>query len=317
MRRVWDRKGSVTTSRTVPKQASVDAIANAEHELETHPERRSSTKALYALYAVGGQFTRAEELVEHWSEKDPLDPDALTARADLAARRGERALAIRILGSVVDVRPGEAAAQQRLARLFRWQGRPEIGCRYTVALAELRTNDAKALAEALGCTRDTGESWLGERLSSAADDKTRQEASRIADKTKEAPAEHLSGDLRIEAEWSGEDVDVDVSLLDPEGHRISWLGAPTRSVITATDVTSTGREGLALRGAKPGEYVIEVVRGSGAGRVSGTLTVHAADAVQKIPFELDDERRSVGVVSLWMQSRLERIGRGGGRRTDF
>lgn len=307
MRRVWDRKGSVTTSRTIPKQASVGAIADAERELETHPERRSATKKLYTLYAVSGQFTRAEELAERWSSKDPLDPEALTARADLAARRGERELAIRMLGSVVDVRPGDVAAQQRLGRLYRWQDRPEIGCRFSVALAELRSGDAKALAEALDCSREIGESWLSERLLGAAEEKARTAAERILDgkENKLQPEERLSGDLRIEAEWDGDDVDVDLSFLDPDGYRVSWLGAPTRSVITATDVTSNRREGLALRGAKPGEYVIEVVRGAGSGRVSGRLTVKVAGTRQEIAFDLDEERRAVGVATVWMQSRLE------------
>jgi len=184
----------MTTSRTVPKQAGVDAIAEAERELEYHPERRSATKKLYTLYAVSGQLARAQELADRWSSKDPLDPEALTARADLAARRGERALAIRVLGSVVDVRPGDVAAQQRLARLYRWQDRPELGCRFSVALAELRANDAKALAEALDCSREIGASWLSERLLGAAEDKARSAAERTLDtRNKERPEARLSG----------------------------------------------------------------------------------------------------------------------------
>jgi hypothetical protein len=234
-----------------------------------------------------------------------LDPEALTARADLAARSGDRDLAIRILGSVVDVRPGDVAAQRRLARLHRWQGRPEMGCRFSAALAELRPGDAKALAEAVECARENGESWLGERLLGAAEDKIRKTAERKLDRDgKKDKKDTLSGDLRLEAEFDGDDVDVDLSLLHPDGHRVSWLGAPTRSVITATDVTSTRREGLALRGAKPGEYVIEVVRGSGSGPVSGTLSVKIAGTERKIPFDLAEDRRAVGILSVWMKSRL-------------
>jgi uncharacterized protein YfaP (DUF2135 family) len=156
------------------------------------------------------------------------------------------------------------------------------------------------------CARQGGESWLGDRLLGAVEDKVRSAAERQLDQDKKDRDTEttLSGDLRLEAEFDGDDVDVDLSLLHPDGHRVSWLGAPTRSVITATDVTSTRREGLALRGARPGEYVIEVVRGSGSGRVSGTVTVKVAGAQQKIPFDLDDDRRAVGIAKLWMQSRL-------------
>ena len=110
--------------------------------------------------------------------------------------------------------------------------------------------------------------------------------------------------MRLVAEWHGEEVDVDLALLHPDGHRVSWLGAPTRSVITATEVTSTRREGLALRGAKAGEYVVEVVRGSGSGRVSGEVNVTIAGTRRKLPFVLDDERASLGIVAIRFAPRL-------------
>ena len=50
------------------------------------------------------------------------DPEAITARADVLSASGDRAGAIRVLGSVIDVRPGDIAAQKRLARLERWRG---------------------------------------------------------------------------------------------------------------------------------------------------------------------------------------------------
>ncbi|HSU41070.1 MAG TPA: hypothetical protein VLJ38_15940, partial [Polyangiaceae bacterium] len=113
----------------------------------------------------------------------------------------------------------------------------------------------------------------------------------------------LRGDLRVLASW-GDDVDLDFALVDPDGHRVSWLGAPTRGVITARDVTSHGEEALALSGGRPGEYALEVVRSSGDGVVRGELTVTAAGTTRRVPFSLDGARARLGVVKISMHSRL-------------
>ncbi len=302
MRRVWDRRGQVTTGSGVPKVANVANIAEAERDYEAHPNRRGAVRKLYVLYALSGDLRRASDLAEHWSEKDPLDPEALTARADLAAQRGDRELAIRVLGSVVDVRPGDVKAQKRLARLHRWAGRPALGCRHAIAISQLRQEDADLLADAVRCARETGERHLATEMLAAVAPETREAT---AKKLESAVNDtELSGDFQLEATWGGGGHDLDLGLLHPDGHRVSWLGAPTRSVITATDVTSTNREGLALRGAKPGEYVIEVVRALGAGPVSGEVTVRVAGERRVIPFALDGNRTTLGVARISMHSRL-------------
>ena len=144
MRRIFERQVHISTTTLVPAKASPDAIAKAEAELAVHPNRREAVKELYTLLALAGQLDRASELAERWSEKEALDPEALTARADLAARQGQRDEAIRILGSVVDVRPGDVAAQKRLARLHRWAGRPALGCRHSIAIAENASQGRRA-----------------------------------------------------------------------------------------------------------------------------------------------------------------------------
>ena len=302
MRRVWERRGHVSTGSTVPKVANVAKIAEAERAYEANPDRRGAVRDLYVLYEMSGDLRRAAELAEHWSEKDPLDPEALTARADLAAQRGDRELAIRILGSVVDVRPGDVKAQKRLARLHRWAGRPALGCRHAIAIAQLRQEDGGLLADAVRCARQTGERRLSDEMLAAASDEARRDAEQHL--TDDVDDTKLDGDLRLEATWTGGGADLDLGLLHPDGHRVSWLGAPTRSVITATDVTSRSREGLALRGAKPGEYVIEIVRADGVGEVSGEVTVNVAGERRVIPFTLDGNRAAVGVAQISMHSTL-------------
>ncbi len=301
MRRTWVRSGELDLSLTVPKKANVAAISAAERTYEERPESREALRELYTLYALSSDLRRASELAEHWSAKDPLDPGALTARADLAAREGRRAEAIRLLGSVVDVRPSDVGAQQRLARLYRWEGNPERGCRYSIALAEFRPDDAKALSEAVRCTRGTGHRSLADLLLQNAAEAARQSATRTLDEA--PPEDKLSGDFRLEARWNT-DVDLDLSLLHPDGHRVSWLGAPTHSVITATDVLSRGREGLALRGAKAGDYVVEVARADGSSPVQGTLVVTIGDTRREVPFVLEGERAVVGVAHVRINERL-------------
>jgi tetratricopeptide (TPR) repeat protein len=196
MRRIWERKGQINTQNLIPRTASITAVADAERALAAEPDRRSALKKAYSLYAASADLSRAESLVERWVNKEPLDPDALTARADLAARRGDRELAVRMLGSVVDVRPDDVAGQKRLARLYRWSGRVDLGCRHAMAIAELRQADAKLLADALRCARaGNGARWASDALS-LVDEKTARQAETLA--ATPAPDDtRLLGDLRV------------------------------------------------------------------------------------------------------------------------
>jgi tetratricopeptide (TPR) repeat protein len=302
MRRVWERKGEVFVGKTTPAAVTFEKIAKAERELEQKPDRRLATKQLFDLYFKAADFSKATALAERWSERDPLDVEALIARADLAAREGDRARAIRILGSVVDMRPSDFGAQQRLSRLHRWQGNSDESCRFSLALSEFRPNDEKALAEALLCLESTGKRELALELRNLAPERVLRAAEAIRDKA--LPADTLVGDLRISATWNQSNVDLDLSFIDPDAHRVSWLGAPTRSVITATNVVSNREEGLALRNAKPGEYLIEIARGAGEGLVQGTLTVSVAGTTRQIPFTFDGDRLILGLVRLSVVPRL-------------
>jgi hypothetical protein len=303
MRRVWDRVGEIDTTKRQPKAASADAIAQAERDVSQNENRRGAVKKLYTLYAVSGDVERARALAERWSEKEPLDAEALTARADMAARSGDRETAIRILGSVVDVRPGDVKAQQRLARLYRWSGQPVLGCHHTLAIAQIESKNGELLADAVRCARETGLGALGEDLLSVADGTARNRAVELLKAP--SPEAKLLGDLRLEATWNP-GADLDLALIDPEGNRVSWLGAPTKSVISATSVNSSASEGLAVRGAKPGEYLVEIVRAANQGPVSGTLKITAANATRSVPFTLDGSRAVVGLVTIRMEPRLVR-----------
>jgi hypothetical protein len=302
MRRIWERKGEIFSDRLVPKAASASALSDAERALWRDDSRRQNVKKLFALSSAAGDLTGAARLAERWLEKEPLDPEAITALADVEARRGHRDAAIRMLGSVLDVRPGDTAAHKRLARLERWAGRPELACRHSVAIAEGKSGDFALVAEAVRCARATGMAALAEALLSAA---PATERAGIEQRAEQRPADDaaLLGDLRLEASWSG-GPDLDISLVDTDGHRISWLGAGTRSVISARDAVSSSREGLALRGAAPGEYVVELTRGAGPGSAQGELLLSVAGSLRRIPFSFDGDRKAVALLRISMQPRL-------------
>ncbi len=302
MRRVWERTGEIFIDRFTPKVASFDALSNAERLAAGDTPKREDVKKLYVLLMQSGDVERARRVAERWSDKEPLDPEALTARADIAARSAQRDAAIRILGSVVDVRPSDVAAHKRLARLLRWAGRPELGCRHLVGAAELRSGDAELLAEAARCLRETGESPLADELLTNAETTVRQRAEKLLGAPGANDGE-LRGDVRLEANWDS-GADLDLALIDPDGHRVSWLGAPTRAIIAARDVTSTSREGLSLRGSKVGDYVVEVVRAGGAGRARGELTLTVAGSTRRIPFSVDADRSVVALARVGSRERL-------------
>jgi len=301
MRRVWERKGSFTNDR-LPQDASLRALTKAEDDFDRDSERRNALKTLLSLYNRRSELDHADSLIERWIDKEPIDPDALTARADAAARRGMRDEAIRMLGSVIDARPDDVKAQQRLARLYRWSGEREQSCRFWIALSEFHADKAEWLVQAVRCSRNTDATWLSDVLLGNAGDSIRQQAEKMLAQSLDR-GDELSGDLRVEANWS-EGADLDIALVTPDGQRVSWLGAPTRQVITARDATSRSSEGLAVRNAPAGSYVVELVRVSGSGPVHGELSLTVADLRRKVPFTLREDRTVAGIATITVVPKL-------------
>jgi hypothetical protein len=300
MRKIWERTGSISTDLNLSALDPAE-MQKRKRQWDNNPLDRQALKRLYAGYLLVSDLERASELAEQWSAKDPLDPDALTARADVAAQRGDRALSLRILGSVIDVRPGDHAALFRLARAFKWSGDAASACRYSIAEAQRHGTDAAALGRALACSRDTAQSYLATVLAASAGEEVR----RRAERSPVAPSQGLDGDFRVEGSWNHA-TDLDLVIVHPDGYRVSWLGAPTQSVISALDVQSTQREGLALRGAAPGTYAIEVVRASdeAGGSTSGEVEIRIGDQRRRVPFTLHGTRTRIASVKVNMRSRL-------------
>ena len=306
MRKVFDRKVSFDASNTFVAQNSGKLLA-AESAIAASPDSRDKTVDLFALYSTAGRLGEAQELTAKWSSRDALDPDALMARADLAARQGDRDRAVRILGGLADVRPNDRAVQTRLADLQETAGNLALGCEHRLALADIAMSDAKLVADAVRCSRSQGLLDLASRIELDATEKVREAVTRLL--VAATPAQKpLSGDVQVSAEWSG-GADLDVALIDAQGKRTSWLGSAGKATTTARDVTSQRNETLAVSALPQGNYVVELSRAGGgsadtASSIRGEVTLRLGGEVRRIPFTLSGPRAEVGTVRVFFTSRL-------------
>lgn len=313
MRRIFERKGGFEAVNTIA-QSNASKLIAAESALSITPDSRDKTAELYALYATSGRLNDAQELTAKWSGRDALDPDALMARADLAARQGDRERAIRILGGLADVRPGDKAIQIRLATLHDVSGNTAFSCEHKIALATLAMSDAKRVADAVACTRNQGMNDLSNLLRLEADRKVQDAIDKQLSSITTPLSVPLTGDVQLSAEWTG-GVDLDVALIDAQGKRISWLGSPLKANVSCRDVTNPATETLAVSNLPAGNYIIEISRANGADAnafVQGNLTLRVVNETRKIPFNLSRERAELGTARVFFTSRLVPVNQGWG-----
>lgn len=304
MRKVFDRNVSFDVLNTFASQ-NASKLTVAESALAAAPDSRDKTVDLFALYSTSGRINEAQELTAKWSGRDALDPDALNARADLAARQGDRDRAVRILGGLTEVRPNDRAIQARLADLQDAAGNAALACEHRLALADMAPADAKLVADAVRCARAQGQVDLASQLKLDAPDKVREAVDRLL--LAAAPsASALRGDVQLSAEWTST-ADLDLALVDAQGKRTSWLGSPSKAVATVRDATSLRTETLALSGLPQGNYVVEISRAAGRDTgetVRGTVTLRLGNDVRKVPFTLTGSRAELGTVKVFFTSRL-------------
>jgi hypothetical protein len=111
------------------------------------------------------------------------------------------------------------------------------------------------------------------------------------------------GEVKIDARWSG-GADLDLSLVTPDGTRVSWMGGKSDAIVT--DATSTEREEMAIRSIRRGNYLIEIARGTpSTGVVRGNVDVTVLGLKRSLPFELTDKRVVVGRLTIGLESHLE------------
>jgi tetratricopeptide (TPR) repeat protein len=307
MRRTWVRVPALSAYDGV-SAGIAKAIANGERALVRSPDSREAHRALVQALSYAGELDRADQLAARWLDRDRLDPLALGYQADLLGRAGQRELALRMLAGVVDLDPDRVEAQERLAAAYARIGRAPEACSHRIALSTIAPTDARAGAAAVRCLRALGRDRDAALIvRGLADDATRAAADQAL---AAAPAAIGKRDVVIAARWDGGD-DLDLSLVTPDGTRVSWMGG--RPDLEVDDATSTAQEELALAAIKRGNYLVEIGRGGpGRATVHGTIDVTVLGAKQAFRFELApaQPRVTVARLAVSLEERLESIGAG-------
>ncbi|MEZ4247352.1 MAG: FecR domain-containing protein [Polyangiales bacterium] len=300
MKKVWFREGNVSRTSEI-RERDLSAVRTAEERLRAEPNSRDRHRELVRALSRAGELTRAEEIARAWMSRDRLDVEALTYLSDVVGRQGRRAEALRLLSGTVDLEPDQARLQERLAAAFERSGDAMRACAHRVALAESDPDETDAMAAAMRCERGLGHSAAADRLLELAPTEAR---SRIVSAADRSPTpSRVTGDLMLEATWSGPDVDL--TLVTPEGTRLSWMGGRTN--VVGEDGTRRGSERLGLRRAGTGSYYVEVNRVDGdTTPVRGSITVNVLGQRQNLPFELTGDRIAVGRIEVVRRFRMER-----------
>ena len=299
MRRVFDRKASFENINTLAQQAAPKLLV-AENALSSTPDSRDKTVELFALYSTSGRIGEAQELTARWSGRDALDPDAITARADLAARQGDRERAIRILGGLTDVRPGDKAPQLRLAEMHEAAGNAALACQHRITAAELAPADTKIVAEAVRCARTQGMVDLAGLLKSDAPAATREAIEKVL--LTHPPLASTCWRLTDLGGWSSAAMD---SAVDAQGRRLSWWAAKQEHSPNARDDTSLRTRAWAAQLPRqlPGR-ILARRRGRSASRARRGHHAPRRRETRRVPFNLTGARAEVGTVRVFFTSRL-------------
>jgi ferric-dicitrate binding protein FerR (iron transport regulator)/tetratricopeptide (TPR) repeat protein len=304
VKRVWFRVASVS-SRVAATSREERRVRQAEQALAENPDSRDRQRQLVRALSRAGFLERAREAAEAWLTRDQLDAEALVYLSDAVGRLGDRQRALRLLSGIVDLEPESERYHRRMINAFARAGMLRRACDHRIALAGA-TRQSSALGEAVRCSRAGGDERSASLLlRQAADGSARLRIERAA--AKPPDVERVRGDILLEASWDGE-ADLDLSLITPQGTRVSWLGG--RRSVTARDVSSLGRETLALRRGSVGSYLIELSRvEQSAARqpIRGVVTIAALKERSRLRFTLEGDRVVVGRLRVRRESRLEEL----------
>jgi hypothetical protein len=314
MRRVWFRSAAITPGGAGVVDASKLEAARAA--LLATPDARQAHEALAKLLVQLGDASELDSLAREWSSRDPLDADAIALRATVRARRGDRDGALHVFSGVLSSLTMSSAAladvARALARAEERAGRPDVACALHVAAAERKPADPDTVGAAVACERVSGKRasearWLGAMKDDAARARVAAAAAKAsAVSFAEGP---VTGDVVVDANWDPvAGADLDLAVVDPSGHRLSW--ASPASNVRATDCTSLSHEALAVSSPATGPFVLEIARASGGDEVrpiTGTMRVTSHGHTQLVPFVLSGDRTQAARVDVRLDSRLEAV----------
>ena len=300
MRKVWERVPAISPYDAVSPSIT-KAIADAERALAASPDSREKHRALVQALSYAGELERAEDVAAKWLDRDKLDPQALGYEADLLGRAGKRDLALRTLDGLTDLDADRAALHERMVQAYEQIGRLDQACSHRIAIASIDARDVKAAGAAMRCLRALGHHDDAELIARALPD---DDARRAAEQAAEVapPEPKLAGDFVAAAHWDhAAGADLDLSLVTPDGTRVSWMGGRDGSVVS--DATSTEREQLAIKSLRRGNYLLEISRGTPShGDVRGTVDLALLGARRSLPFTLVGDRTVVARVSVNLEA---------------
>ena len=303
MKKIFVRRATLTADAT--PAVSAEKVNAARAAVASAPDERSKHKELAKMLALSGQLDELGETLGKWSERDPLDFDVIVGRADLAARRGDREAALRILGGALAANTLSTSdayvVAQSVARSFERMGRPE-GCAFHVAAAEMKPADPEALMWAISCERQEGRSASADRWLTGLTSAQRDAVTKALTTVESKRADNVrTGDIIVTANWSG-GADLDLALIDPSGRRASAVSRLKGSRVEGA--TARDRETLALSSNDGGSFAIEIARSNPneTPPVSGSVTIKAFGQTKTVPFTLTGLRAQIGRVDVrWEQ----------------
>lgn len=316
MKRVWTRVAAISASSG--PAVSDEKIVAARVALAAAPDERARYVDLVHLLSAAGATEELGEVLAKWSSRDPLDEAATTARADLAARAGDRDRALRIIDGAaagINAPTSKVSLLESLALAHERAGDKAGGCAFRIAVADVRAeavgqkplngSDVERVARAVSCERsDAREGSVQRWLTRPERDQILGLASRFDPATQLNPESSGVGDVVAEATWDpAANVDIDLAVVDPAGNRLSWMGKSSN--VRVSQPTNRHRETLAVTNFSSGVFTIEIVRGAGGtAPVNGTLTVRSLGQTMTVPFFLTGVRTSVARVDMRLESRL-------------
>jgi len=315
MRREWYR-----TVKFVPVAATADTdleakITAARAAVVGAPDSRDKLESLFGLLARRPALEEATSVMTTWTGRDPLDATAMLRRAELVARTGQRAQALRVLTGALEGKAEDVALADGLADVAERAGDTALACGLRAVHAEVKASDLDAVARRVACLRTEGEADAAHALldaSPGAKTAIEVKVAALGSAKPVAGPPTVFGDLSLDGTWSVPTTtgsgpalpgaDLDLAVVDPKGVRLSWL-SPLGGV-RAADMTTAGHESLALPWAAGGTYTLEVTAPSGATDAVGTVTARILGETHAFPFVLHGTRAVLGKVEVSWASRM-------------
>lgn len=296
MRRVWRRVAQVQEGPAVVVTA--EKLVAARAALAAAPDERNKHRELARLLALQGDVDELESVLGKWNERDPLDADAVAWRSDLAARKGDREGALRILTGALASPTASAKESARLAQAAAEgyeRTHDPVACALRISAAELRPEDTEAVARAVRCEEALGHAKSAERFRRTFATPAQKSALEAAiNRVGAEKADSARGDVVVSATWEGGE-DLDLGVLDPTGARSSVVSRTPG--VRVVDANGRGHEELGISNAKAGTFVIEVTRATrGTRPVTGNVKITSGGVTKAVPFVLSGDRVVVGRV---------------------